>query len=106
MEVNPLDSFYSKRLTQQEQKLLFKRWENQQRQAVAAQSEPTVKDIAEAYDLPPQEVARQLQEMRAEQHQAIVNASKRRQIILAIVLLCAPAILIVGLLVILVGLRA
>jgi len=105
MEVNPVDSVYSERLTQQEQKMLFNRWEYQQRQAAAAQSEPTVNDIAEAFELPPHEVARQLRELRAERHQAIVNTSKRRQLILAIVLLCVPAILLVGLLVILVSLR-
>ena len=55
------------RLTESEQKILFRRWENQQRQDIAHQSEPSVKDIAEAFDVAPDEIYGQLQALRAEQ---------------------------------------
>ncbi len=58
---------HSQHLTEHEQKVLFQRWEDQQKQEVAEQSEPTVKDIAEAYGMPPEEVARQLASVRAEE---------------------------------------
>lgn len=58
---------HSQHLTEREQKILFQRWEDQQKQEAAEQSEPTVKDIAEAYGMPPEEVARQLAAVRSEE---------------------------------------
>ena len=69
---------HSERLTDREQKLLFERWEHQQKQEVAEQSEPTVKDIAEAYGMPPEEVARQLRAVRAEEDLRAEAARQRR----------------------------
>lgn len=58
---------HNERLTDREQKILFQHWENQQKQEVAQQSEPTVRDIAEACGMPPEEVARQLRAVRADE---------------------------------------
>jgi tetratricopeptide (TPR) repeat protein len=69
---------HSQHLTEREQKILFQRWENQQKQEVAEQSEPTVKDIAEAYGMTPEEVTRQLGEVRAEEAQQTEAARQRR----------------------------
>ncbi len=68
----------SQHLTEREQKILFQRWEDQQKQEVAEQSEPTVKDIAEAYGMPPEEVSRQLGEVRVEEAQRAAAARQRR----------------------------
>lgn len=53
------------RLTEQEQRLLFQRWEDAERRKAAAQSLPTVADIAEATGMTTDEVRDQLQSVRA-----------------------------------------
>ena len=69
---------HSERLTDREQKILFQHWQDQQKQEVAEQSEPTVQDIAEAYGMPPEEVARQLRAVRAEEALRVDAARQRR----------------------------
>ena len=86
---------HAERLTSQEQKLLFKRWGCSKSRPWPNSRILTVKDIAEAYEMTPPEVYRQLQELRSEQAQAIAAAGKRRQTILALTVRCLPAVIIV-----------
>lgn len=77
MEESFSDRAHAERLTEREQTLLFARWEDQRGRDLAAQSEPTVGDIAEAYGMPPAEVHRQLAALRAEQAEADAQVRAR-----------------------------
>ena len=67
------------RVTEQEQRLLFKRWEDAERREAAAQSLPAVADIAEATGMTAQAVRDQLRSVRAEQSRAAETVRLRRE---------------------------
>lgn len=67
------------RLTEQEQRLLFERLGDAERRKAAAQSQPTVADIAEATGMTAEAVRDQLQSVRAEQGQVAEAARLRRE---------------------------
>ena len=104
-EVVPSGAAPSERVTDREHKLLAARWASQQRQEIVEQSEPTVNDLAEAYEMPPDEVYRQLQELRAEQEARRAKSRARVRSLVRAAPSFLAAMIVVGL-VVFIGLRA
>ncbi len=85
------------RLTEQEQRLLFNRWADAERREVAAQSLPTIADIAEATGMTTEEVRDQLQSVRAGLGRAAGAARLRRERVSRAARRGLPLVAVVGL---------